>query len=494
MEPILSVENLSVSFQRYGRGLSRVELCAVRDLSLRVEPGQLAAVVGESGSGKSLLAHAILHILPRNAQVSGTIRYDGLLLTSRRAEELRGREIALIPQGITCLDPMMKVGPQVRRGENGYGYYDAEQFYDFYAIAIFRQTGTPLTEIRRCLQDQSAGGTLALLREQRERLGEERRLDYGQTLLGMVSKGRDPAALLRTATSMSAGKRAMRERIALIVKAPRTRKLTLALAVLLACALAACSFGGREAKAPEGTEPSQGGAGGIPTAATICQVFSSDIRDTAHITDPEEVERLWEMYQSFEYEAPYDYPKEGGWPIMVFFQCGDKPSDDDICFIIAQDVISTQDSGYCRLKNNDEIYSELLRLSESLAGTEPSPGPVSLGTEPAIPAAPEQEPPALMEFPGLRWNGSVETVIQSLNIQEDHILENGPQEGTEDGWCLAASGVSAFGRTADTAYFYFARYGDSDWGLHSVRLDYPNGAGRADPAVRSGQRVAEGIL
>ena len=27
----------------------------------------------------------------------------------------------------------------VRRGENGYGYYDAEQFYDFYAIAIFRQ-------------------------------------------------------------------------------------------------------------------------------------------------------------------------------------------------------------------------------------------------------------------------------------------------------------------------------------------------------------------
>ena len=48
----------------------------------------------------------------------------------------------------------------VRRGENGYGYYDAEQFYDFYAIAIFRQTGTPLTEIRRCLQDQSAGGTL----------------------------------------------------------------------------------------------------------------------------------------------------------------------------------------------------------------------------------------------------------------------------------------------------------------------------------------------
>ena len=140
-------------------------------------------------------------------------------------------------------------------------------------------------------------------------------------------------------------------------------KRLLALAVLLACALAACSFGGGEKKAPEGTEPSRGAAGSIPTAVTICQAASSGIYYTAYITEPEEVERLWEMYQSFEYEAPYDYPKEGGWPIMVFFQCGDKPSDDDAFFLIDKDEIATQDGGYCRLKNNDEIYSELLRLS-----------------------------------------------------------------------------------------------------------------------------------
>ena len=29
------------------------------------------------------------------------------------------------------------------QGENGYFYYDLEQFYDFYAVSIFRQTGTP---------------------------------------------------------------------------------------------------------------------------------------------------------------------------------------------------------------------------------------------------------------------------------------------------------------------------------------------------------------
>lgn len=116
MEPILTVEHLSVSFARYGRGLSRVELNPIRDLSLTVEPGQVVAMAGASGSGKSLLAHAIFHLLPQNARVSGTLLYDGAPLTPDRAKALRGRELALIPQGVTYLDPMMKVGPQLRRG------------------------------------------------------------------------------------------------------------------------------------------------------------------------------------------------------------------------------------------------------------------------------------------------------------------------------------------------------------------------------------------
>jgi len=66
-----------------------------------------------------------------------------------------------------------------RQGDNGYFYYDVEQFYDFYAISIFRQTGTPLEEVRRCLQGQDAAQTLALLREQRVRLEAElRKLEH----------------------------------------------------------------------------------------------------------------------------------------------------------------------------------------------------------------------------------------------------------------------------------------------------------------------------
>ena len=61
------------------------------------------------------------------------------------------------------------------QGDNSYFYYDVEQFYDFYAISIFRQTGTSLDEIRRCLRGQDTAKTLELLREQRTRLDAERK-------------------------------------------------------------------------------------------------------------------------------------------------------------------------------------------------------------------------------------------------------------------------------------------------------------------------------
>lgn len=60
------------------------------------------------------------------------------------------------------------------RGSNNYCYYGIEQFYDFYAISIFRQTGTPLEEIRRCLKEQNAAETLKRLQKQQKQLEAQR--------------------------------------------------------------------------------------------------------------------------------------------------------------------------------------------------------------------------------------------------------------------------------------------------------------------------------
>lgn len=112
--PILEVENLSISFKQYISGLKQKSFNVISSLNVTLEAGEILAVVGASGSGKSLLAHAILGILPDNAAISGTIKYEGEVLTAARQALLRGKDIALIPQSVNYLDPLMRVGNQVR--------------------------------------------------------------------------------------------------------------------------------------------------------------------------------------------------------------------------------------------------------------------------------------------------------------------------------------------------------------------------------------------
>ena len=114
---VLSIEHLSISFSRYERGFRRTNLNAIRDLSLTVGEGEMVAVVGASGSGKSLLAHAVLGILPYNASWSGNMTYCGEMLTEKRMKALRGKEIVLVPQSVSYLVPLMKIGDQIQNGK-----------------------------------------------------------------------------------------------------------------------------------------------------------------------------------------------------------------------------------------------------------------------------------------------------------------------------------------------------------------------------------------
>jgi peptide/nickel transport system ATP-binding protein len=111
--PVLRVRNLKISFRMYQRGMAQTELTTIQSLNLDVREGEILAVVGSSGSGKSLLAHAIMGILPVNAGMNGSILYDGEELTPARQMELRGTEIALIPQSVDYLDPLMRMDKQV---------------------------------------------------------------------------------------------------------------------------------------------------------------------------------------------------------------------------------------------------------------------------------------------------------------------------------------------------------------------------------------------
>ena len=112
MTALLEVEGLSVGF-RTRRGVVQ----ALSQASVTIQAGELLLVVGESGSGKTVLAHSLLALLPRNVNVSGSIRLGGedvLALKRDALRRVRGRRMALIPQSpASSLNPVRKLGGQL---------------------------------------------------------------------------------------------------------------------------------------------------------------------------------------------------------------------------------------------------------------------------------------------------------------------------------------------------------------------------------------------
>jgi oligopeptide/dipeptide ABC transporter ATP-binding protein len=101
----------------------------VDDVSFALGAGESLGLVGESGSGKSMLALALMGLLPPGARVSGEAWFSGIgasangaaepsmnLLTLAERERIgvRGRDIAMIFQEpMTALNPIMRVGAQI---------------------------------------------------------------------------------------------------------------------------------------------------------------------------------------------------------------------------------------------------------------------------------------------------------------------------------------------------------------------------------------------
>lgn len=113
---ILEIKNLKISFTQYDKMFTRKEIVPIKNLSLSVYEGEITAIIGASGSGKSLLTHAVLGILPYNACATGEIIYRNEILNNKKQKKLRGKEIVLVPQSTSYLDPLMKLGKQILKG------------------------------------------------------------------------------------------------------------------------------------------------------------------------------------------------------------------------------------------------------------------------------------------------------------------------------------------------------------------------------------------
>ena len=127
MQPVLAIEGLKLALPAMADRAHAVE-----NVSLRIGAGETLCVVGESGSGKSMIAHAVMGLLPRAVKpVAGRIlisERDILALPEEAMQDLRGREIGMIFQEpMTSLNPVMRIEQQLFETFEAHGLLDKAQ-------------------------------------------------------------------------------------------------------------------------------------------------------------------------------------------------------------------------------------------------------------------------------------------------------------------------------------------------------------------------------
>ncbi|OIP78443.1 MAG: ABC transporter ATP-binding protein [Oscillatoriales cyanobacterium CG2_30_44_21] len=99
---LLEVENLTVT---YGD-----DLPAVNRVTFNLQAGEALGLIGESGCGKSTIGRSLINLLPKGANLEGTIYVDGEEVAKKKDGSWRGEKVGLIFQDpMTRLDPLMSI-------------------------------------------------------------------------------------------------------------------------------------------------------------------------------------------------------------------------------------------------------------------------------------------------------------------------------------------------------------------------------------------------
>jgi peptide/nickel transport system ATP-binding protein len=114
-EPLLAIRDLDIEIAD-----KRSATPILRGVDLKVRRSSVHGLVGESGAGKTMVAKAIVGVLPDRARITrGAIAFDGVDLVGlaeRERRRLLGRSITMILQNpMTALNPVVRIADQTSR-------------------------------------------------------------------------------------------------------------------------------------------------------------------------------------------------------------------------------------------------------------------------------------------------------------------------------------------------------------------------------------------
>ena len=142
----LEIERLEVDF-----GIKDGVVHAVRGIDFSLQTGEVLGIVGESGSGKSVTALAIMGLLPKSADVRGSIKFkerELLGLKEKHLTGVRGTGVSMIFQDpMTSLNPVYTIGWQIAEAILAHQDVSKDDAWKR-ALELLRKVGIPYPEER----------------------------------------------------------------------------------------------------------------------------------------------------------------------------------------------------------------------------------------------------------------------------------------------------------------------------------------------------------
>jgi len=172
MTALLEVEGLQVAY-------GRIE--AVREVSLRVEPGEFVGVIGSNGAGKSSTVRAIAGVV---APSGGSIRFAGESVTGQPSHRMVARGLAMVPEGRQVfadqtVEDNLLLGAYLRLGRDSTARADIERMYE---------TFPRLKERRHQVAGSLSGGEQQMLAIARGLVSKPKLLIVDELSLGLAPR------------------------------------------------------------------------------------------------------------------------------------------------------------------------------------------------------------------------------------------------------------------------------------------------------------------
>lgn len=156
-------------------------------------------------------------------------------------------------------------------------------------------------------------------------IGEDRRTEYGRTLIGLTCREQRPGSFFLTATSMTGSKKSFKERILLIAKKPKMAAYTLVVAAVAVVVVVICTFTGmREGENVETQEvvKEQETGEGLNSAED-----REVVTELKALTDQDEIQWASQEYQESIPQEVRDYAEEMVWLQIEGYQQAGGASD-----------------------------------------------------------------------------------------------------------------------------------------------------------------------